>query len=74
MPEVADKQCMLLVDDDPLIVDSLSILLRDEYEVITAATRKQVKSQLQKLDKMPSIYDPISFQANFAPKRSLTNW
>lgn len=55
MPEAAQKQCMLLVDDDPLIVDSLSVFLENDYDLITASTRQQAKSQLQKRQQMPSI-------------------
>ncbi len=55
MPEAAQKQCMLLVDDDPLIVESLSIVLQEDYELITASTRQQANSQLQKRQQMPSI-------------------
>ncbi len=46
---------MLLVDDDPLIVDSLSMVLEEDYDLITASTRLQAKSELQKRKRMPSL-------------------
>jgi DNA-binding NtrC family response regulator len=50
-----EKPGLLLVDDDPLIVDTLSVVLGDEFHVFTADNRKQVKSLLQKLNVMPSL-------------------
>lgn len=46
---------MLLVDDDPLILDSLSLVLEDEYDLITASTRQQAKSELQKGRRVPDL-------------------
>ncbi len=51
----AEKPLLLFVDDDPIIVDALSIVLEKDFDVITADSRKQVKSQLQDLTSKPSL-------------------
>jgi DNA-binding NtrC family response regulator len=50
-----DRPGLLLVDDDPLIVEALSLVLGGEYQVYTADSHKQVKTVLQKLDVIPSL-------------------
>ena len=61
MPETAmkadlsDKSTLLLVDDDPLITESLGFMLSSEYEVITANTRKAVSERLAALRHYPKI-------------------
>lgn len=51
----AEKPLLLFVDDDPIIVDALSIVLQKDFDVITADSRKQVKSLLQDLSVKPSL-------------------
>mgnify|MGYP003571092208 CR=1 FL=1 len=51
----ANKDILLLVDDDPLIVDSLALVLSDDFEVVTASNRKHARSILQNLEIMPSL-------------------
>ncbi len=51
----AEKPLLLFVDDDPIIVDALSIVLEKDFDVITAESRKQVKSLLQDLSAKPSL-------------------
>ncbi len=46
---------LLLIDDDPLIVESLSLVLQSDYLVYTAESRKQVKQLLQGLQNIPSL-------------------
>lgn len=46
---------VLFVDDDPLIVESLSLALGNQYQVYSAANREQTRELLRKLDKPPSI-------------------
>jgi DNA-binding NtrC family response regulator len=46
---------LLLVDDDPLIVESLSFVLGIDFDVHTAATRRAAKTLLQRLPVMPSL-------------------
>ncbi|MCP4041708.1 MAG: sigma-54-dependent Fis family transcriptional regulator [Gammaproteobacteria bacterium] len=46
---------LLLIDDDPLITDSLSFVLKGEYTVYVAQTREEAKSMLRKLDQKPSL-------------------
>ncbi len=51
----AEKPLLLFVDDDPIIVDALSIVLESDFDVITAESRKQVKSLLQDLSIKPAL-------------------
>jgi DNA-binding NtrC family response regulator len=51
----AEKPLLLFVDDDPIIVDALSIVLEKDFDLITAESRKQVKSLLQDLSVKPSL-------------------
>ncbi len=50
-----NKEILLLVDDDPLIQESLALVLSEDFEVLTASSRKQARSLLQKLDVMPAL-------------------
>ena len=50
-----DKPLLLFVDDDPIIVDALSVVLQNDFDLITAESRKQVKSLLQDLPVKPSL-------------------
>ncbi len=51
----AEKPLLLFIDDDPIIVDALSIVLEKDFDVITAESRKQVKSLLLDLPVIPSL-------------------
>jgi DNA-binding NtrC family response regulator len=51
----ADKPRLLLVDDDPLIAESLSMVLQDKYDVVTADTRPQANKLLHTLTDIPSL-------------------
>lgn len=55
MFEGAEKPLLLFVDDDPIIVDALSVVLQNDFDLITADSRKQVKSLLQDLSIKPSL-------------------
>ncbi len=50
-----DKPLLLFVDDDSIIIDALSVVLAKDFDLITAETRQQVKSQLQDLAIKPSL-------------------
>lgn len=52
---VSEPAKIILVDDDPLIVESLSFVLGDEFSVITAGSRAQAKELLQTVDDAPVI-------------------
>ena len=52
---VGDKPALLLVDDDPLIAESLALVLEDDFQVTIAESRAQAKMLLQKTDKVPSL-------------------
>ena len=55
MFEGVEKPLLLFVDDDPIIVDALSVVLQNDFNLITADSRKQVKSLLQDLSTKPSL-------------------
>jgi DNA-binding NtrC family response regulator len=46
---------LLFVDDDPLIVESLSLALQDQYVVYSAESRKQAKELLHRMKNPPSL-------------------
>jgi len=46
---------LLLIDDDPLISESLELVLKDEYEVRIAATRAEARDRLLALDRPPDL-------------------
>ncbi len=50
-----DKPGLLLVDDDPLIRDSLSYMLRPDFEVNVAETRREAGDVLQQLERPPAL-------------------
>ena len=49
------KPALLLVDDDPLIAESLALALDEDYRVTIAESRAQAKSLLQKMTEVPSL-------------------
>jgi len=49
------KPALLIVDDDPLIIDTLSFVLGKDYSVYAAGSRSQVKSLLRQLDAAPEL-------------------
>jgi DNA-binding NtrC family response regulator len=50
-----DKPELLIVDDDPLITDTLDFVLGKDYSVRVAASRSQVKSLLRQMDSPPQL-------------------
>lgn len=54
-PEPARQATLLLVDDDPLIIESLSFLLRKHYKVVSADSRKKANELLAGMDERPDI-------------------
>ncbi|HWA14318.1 MAG TPA: sigma-54 dependent transcriptional regulator [Burkholderiales bacterium] len=55
MAETAQKPELLIVDDDPLITDTLDFVLGKDYVVRVADSRAQVKSLLRQLDNPPEL-------------------
>jgi len=51
----AARPSLVLIDDDPLIVDSLSFLLGAQFEVQSANSRAQARSLLQDLPAAPAL-------------------
>ncbi len=49
------KPRLLLVDDDPLIVESLGLVLQEHYSLTTAGTRKQTNKILQTFTEPPAL-------------------
>jgi DNA-binding NtrC family response regulator len=49
------KPGLLLVDDDPIIADTLGFLLRDHYEVTIAQSREEAKNRLAALSQPPLL-------------------
>ena len=52
---VNSKPDLLIVDDDPLITDTLDFVLGKEYTVRVASSREQVKSLLRQMDSPPLL-------------------
>ncbi len=50
-----EPPALLLVDDDPLIVESLSMVLQSDFTIYSAESRAQAKSLIQRLETVPSI-------------------
>ena len=50
-----EKPLLLFVDDDQIIVDSLSAVLEQDFDLITADSRKQVKRLLRNVPTQPSL-------------------
>ena len=61
MPEMAmkndteHKPTLLLVDDDPLIAESLGFMLGQRYDVVTADTREAARRQISALAQCPDL-------------------
>ncbi len=51
----AEKPRLILVDDDPLITDTLHFILGDDFDVSVAESRSQAKSLLRQLEHPPQI-------------------
>ena len=54
MPD-RNKPDLLIVDDDPLIADTLTYVLESDFKVYVAESRPQVKSLLRQLDRAPQL-------------------
>jgi len=55
LPGKSAKPSLLIVDDDPLITDTLNFVLSRDFEVFVADSRSQVKSLLTQLDAPPQL-------------------
>lgn len=49
------KPAVFLIDDDPLITESLGFILRKQYQVYTAESRAEARILLCKLDQKPQL-------------------
>ena len=52
---MADLPSLLLVDDDPLISESLAFVLKDTFSVYVVATREEAKRLLYTLPVLPNL-------------------
>ncbi len=52
---MADLPSLLLVDDDPLITESLAFVLNEHFTVYVVATRDEAKRLLYKLPMLPNL-------------------
>jgi DNA-binding NtrC family response regulator len=50
-----NKPSLLIVDDDPLISDTLTYVLSKDFDISAAESRAQVKSLLMQLDEPPQL-------------------
>ena len=53
--QLVQKTMLLLVDDDPLIAESLGFILNQEYDVIIAETREKALAILANQDRAPKM-------------------
>ena len=53
--DVKSAATLLLVDDDPLILEGLGFILRKQYKLITADSRQQALEKIKQADELPSI-------------------
>jgi DNA-binding NtrC family response regulator len=54
-PASPAKPCLLIVDDDPLIVDTLSYVLAADFEVFTSSSREICIAQLREMPLPPPL-------------------
>jgi DNA-binding NtrC family response regulator len=50
-----DKTNILLVDDDPLIIEGLGFLLRKHYKLVSADSRRRAIDNISKMDSIPGL-------------------
>ena len=51
----AARPGLILIDDDPLIGESLAFVLRDDFDVHLVASRPEARRLLVKMDNMPAL-------------------
>lgn len=54
-PDGAPSPGLILIDDDPLITDSLAFVLTDDFDVRVAESRPEAKALLQGLEPVPAL-------------------
>jgi len=55
MPSAPDKPALLVVDDDPLITDTLAFALGTDYHVHACGSRPAAIELLRRLDEPPPL-------------------
>jgi DNA-binding NtrC family response regulator len=54
VPENAAKPILLLVDDDPLIAETLAYYLRDDFDIVVAASRGEALERIRQRSQLPA--------------------
>ena len=54
-PAAAAKPVLLIVDDDPLIVDTLSFVLASDFDIVESSSRRACVDQLRELSRPASL-------------------
>src|SRR5512134_358058 len=54
-PERPERPTLLIVDDDPLITDSLSLVLGRDFDVLVAESRPHALDLLRQRDEAPAL-------------------
>jgi DNA-binding NtrC family response regulator len=52
---LGDKPALLLVDDDPIIADTLGLLLKSDYDVTIAQSRREARDKLNSAVRLPYL-------------------
>ncbi|HEY3487696.1 MAG TPA: sigma-54 dependent transcriptional regulator [Gammaproteobacteria bacterium] len=52
---LGDKPALLLVDDDPIIADTLGLVLKGDYDVTIAQSRHEAKEKLNNVARQPYL-------------------
>jgi DNA-binding NtrC family response regulator len=52
---LVDKPALLLVDDDPIIADTLGLLLKGDYDVTIAQSRREAREKLNNATRLPYL-------------------
>ncbi len=55
MNEITRKPIILLIDDDPVITESMGFILKNDFHIITAESRVEAKKHLSKLKHKPDL-------------------
>jgi DNA-binding NarL/FixJ family response regulator len=54
-PPVARKPDLLIVDDDPLITDTLEFVLGKDFQIFAAGSRQQARHLITQLERVPGL-------------------
>ncbi len=69
----SQRPSLIIVDDDPLIADTLHFVLGREYEVHVADSRAMARSLLRQLESPPSLALPMPNSENIDQQLVIMN-